>query len=529
MGLTPSRNTMSSHGRVEEEDSESSDDTDLATILQYLIRSGQVRILSDQPDYVAGPYHRPPQTSVSNLDNFCKTEVSNFTENASGGRVPPSITEMILRREGGRLRTGRGFSTKERCGINNRKLPVNMKIVDSYESKAFCGVYNKTGDRLLTASQDRFMRLYDSSNGCHFRPLSEIQGRDVGWSILDAAFSPDSSSIAYSSWSTNLHLVDLDSDLSTHTALPLVPLERKFCIFSLKFSSGGDEILCGANDGHIYIYNLRANRRTLKVEAHDEDVNTVAFADETSTILFSGSDDGLVKVWDRRSLNEQSPKPVGILAGHLDGVVYIDSREDSRHLISNSKDQSIKLWDMRKFSSEDAQEKTRKAVSLSRWDYRWQTAPRKLLNRKSNLKGDTSLATYRGHSVLQTQIRCHFSPAFTTGQRYIYTGCAFGFVVIYDVLTGEQVAKNKGHSSVVRDVSWHPYRNEIVSVSWDFSVMAWSQLQPLPPSDDEEETSEDKNPEVPTEPNSNFEGTVWNAGRRRSCRLASALQNWLHD
>jgi WD repeat-containing protein 23 len=46
-------------------------------------------------------------------------------------------------------------------------------------------------------------------------------------------------------------------------------------------------------------------------------------------------------------------------------------------------------------------------------------------NPKKNLEGDTSVMTYRGHLVLQTQI----SPEFTTGQRYIYTGCAAGRVV----------------------------------------------------------------------------------------------------
>lgn len=50
-----------------------------------------------------------------------------------------------------------------------------------------------------------------------------------------------------------------------------------------------------------------------------------------------------------------NPKPVGVLAGHMDGVTYIDSRGDARHLISNSKDQSIKLWDIRVFSSSSAQ------------------------------------------------------------------------------------------------------------------------------------------------------------------------------
>ena len=47
---------------------------------------------------------------------------------------------------------------------------------------------------------------------------------------------------------------------------------------------------------------------------------------------------------------------------------------------------------------------------------------------KNKIAGDTSLMTYRGHSILRTLIRCRFSPAFSTGQRYIYTGCAAGKV-----------------------------------------------------------------------------------------------------
>lgn len=39
---------------------------------------------------------------------------------------------------------------------------------------------------------------------------------------------------------------------------------------------------------------------------------------------------------------------------------------------------------------------------------------------------DCSVMTYRGHAVLQTLIRCHFSPAETTGGQYIYSGSADG-------------------------------------------------------------------------------------------------------
>ena len=34
----------------------------------------------------------------------------------------------------------------------------------------------------------------------------------------------------------------------------------------------------------------------LQIDSHEDDINAVAFADDSSQILFSGGDDGLVKV-----------------------------------------------------------------------------------------------------------------------------------------------------------------------------------------------------------------------------------------
>lgn len=219
--------------------------------------------------------------------------------------------------------------------------------------------------------------------------------------------------------------------------------------------------------------------RTLRIDAHSDDINTVAYADETSQILFSGADDGLCKVWDRRTLSENGEaKPVGILAGHVDGLTFIDSRGDGRHLITNSKDQSIKLWDMRKFSSSEATQRTRNLVQNRNWDYSFQNVPWRLACTKTKIQGDTSLMTYRGHRVLRTLIRCRFSPAFSTGQRYIYSGCADGKVYIYDVLTGLPAMVLTGHSECVRDVSWHPYSMDIIDSAWDGRHYKWFHVSP---------------------------------------------------
>lgn len=47
---------------------------------------------------------------------------------------------------------------------------------------------------------DRVLRVFDTSKG-GFDCIRKIPARDVGWSILDTAFSPDGRNIIYSSWS----------------------------------------------------------------------------------------------------------------------------------------------------------------------------------------------------------------------------------------------------------------------------------------------------------------------------------------
>lgn len=95
---------------------------------------------------------------------------------------------------------------------------------------------------------------------------------------------------------------------------------------------------------------------------------------------------------------------------------------------------------------------------------------------------DCSLVTYRGHSVLKTLIRCHFSPPTSTGSRYVYTGSADGKVKIYNIDATEAATIDVYNATIdsrpmdsdlmynayhwgdgatdwrtcVRDASWHP-------------------------------------------------------------------------
>nr|XP_048300185.1 DDB1- and CUL4-associated factor 11 isoform X2 [Myodes glareolus]XP_048300195.1 DDB1- and CUL4-associated factor 11 isoform X2 [Myodes glareolus] len=427
-----------------------------------------------------GDRYNPPVDATPDTGELKYNEIKTQVELATGRlglrrtAQEHSFPRMLHQRERGLCHRG-SFSLGEQSRVMSHFLPNYLSFTDTYSQKAFCGIYSKDGQIFMSACQDQTIRLYDCRYG-RFHKFKSIKARDVGWSVLDVAFTPDGNHFLYSSWSDYIHICNIYGEGDTHTALDLRPEERRFAVFSIAVSSDGREVLGGANDGCLYVFDREQNRRTLQIESHEDDVNAVAFADISSQILFSGGDDAICKVWDRRTMREDDPKPVGALAGHQDGITFIDSKGDARYLISNSKDQTIKLWDIRRFSSREGMEASRQAATQQNWDYRWQQVPKKAW-KKLKLPGDSSLMTYRGHGVLHTLIRCRFSPAHSTGQQFIYSGCSTGKVVVYDLLSGHIVKKLTNHKACVRDVSWHPFEEKIVSSSWDGNLRLWQYRQ----------------------------------------------------
>ena len=243
-------------------------------------------------------------------------------------------------------------------------------------------------------------------------------------------------------------------------------------MWSARFDADASRLIAGASDGHVYVHDANRNVTTLRARAHADDVNAVAWADlgGDANVLYSGSDDATVKVWDARTagfgendggVGGSSPRarafvpaavrtarrlPLGSPGSsvrRLDGPrrarTHLDSRGDGRYLISNCKDQTVKLWDVRKMVEPSAAERaaSRRPTPAWNWDYRYMRFPAE----GWDLRGpdDVSVQTYRGHVVDQTLIRTYFSPRETTGQRYLYSGSSDGRVAFWDAVSGERM------------------------------------------------------------------------------------------
>lgn len=364
------------------------------------------------------------------------------------------------------------------------------EMIIHYDDPVCCGQFSNDGNFFYSCVKDYRVRLYDTSSPYNWRHYKTVTYPFGQWTLTDAALSPDNKWLAFTSLQSSVCFAPTDpNDTGDPYSLELGSPSHQtgwrfrggFSIFSVRFSGDGRNLVAGTGAESIVVYDIERRQPVHHVRGHDDDVNAVCFADKMSPhILYSGSDDCTIKVWDTRSLGDG--REAGAFVGHVEGITYIDSKGDGRYILSNGKDQSMKLWDLRMamsattYEETDASKPTR--TRKYTYDYRVGKYPERRWFQHPN---DNSLVTFRGHHVQRTLIRCHFSPPGSTDSRYVYSGSYDGFVYVWnmdatlkakiDVKSATENVRpglNRRYRvhryydsdgpwvTLVRDVGWHP-------------------------------------------------------------------------
>ncbi|KAK5998905.1 LEC14B-like protein [Cladobotryum mycophilum] len=425
-----------------------------------------------------------------------------FGANDGNFRTKKSISRYLLERE-----LGIG-SLHERRRINKllsqRMIPVSKpEHIIHYDHPIYSGQFSDDGNFFYSCCQDFNVHMYDTTNPYNFEYYKTVSYPFGQWTLTDATLSPDNRWLAYSSIQSAVSIAPTDpkdegdpyslelDDGHGSRRLSWWQNRGSFGIWSIRFSGDGRELIAGTSAHSIIVYDIESRRVVSQVNGHGDDVNAVSYADKRSPhIIYSGSDDTTIKVWDRRSMGDG--REAGAFVGHIEGLTYIDSKEDGRYLISNGKDQSAKLWDLRKMMSTDRfRRMDLDAHRIGQFDYRGEEYDDNDWYRHPD---DNSVVTFRGHKVLRTLIRCHFSPPNSTNSRYVYSGSADGKVYIWNLdatVAGvidveaatrytrkaetpfrRRFTENVDWSTCVRDASWHPSAPVIVASAWNGYSMA---------------------------------------------------------
>jgi DDB1- and CUL4-associated factor 11 len=431
--------------------------------------------------------NRFPEVPSEKGTELMNSGVFGATDFRDGLSTKKRIARRILDREMG---IGNNVYRRVNQGLIAQSMvpSTDAEMIIQYDHPVYSGQFSDDGNFFYSCVKDFRVRMYDTSNPYNWRHYKTVAFPGGSWTLTDASLSPDNKWLAYTSIESRVCLAPTDPndtgdpymlDLASNLPRPTRGWHGGgFGIWSIRFSGDGKELVAGTNTNSIVVFDIESRRVLHQVDGHDDHVNAVCFADKSSPhILYSGSDDATIKVWDRRSMGDG--REAGAFVGHIEGLTYIDSKGDGRYILSNGKDQSMKLWDLKMMytTAQFVERNPRRHTPYSDFDYRWENYDD---NDWFPHPDDNSVVTFRGHKVLRTLIRCHFSPPGSTDSRYVYTGSHDGKVYVYNmdatiagIIDVQKTSKNpaalpqrwrphhrthgfRDWKTCVRDASWHP-------------------------------------------------------------------------
>ncbi|CAF1646407.1 unnamed protein product, partial [Didymodactylos carnosus] len=113
-------------------------------------------------------------------------------------------------------------------------------------------------------------------------------------------------------------------------------------IMEIQWSPDGSELASCATDKLAFIWDIATCQRVKKLKGHKSFVNSVSYSRTGKEMLCTGSDDGTVKIWDRRKRGEVMTLECTYQ------VLTCCYSSTSEAVISGGIDNSIKIWDLRK-------------------------------------------------------------------------------------------------------------------------------------------------------------------------------------
>jgi WD40 repeat protein len=206
-----------------------------------------------------------------------------------------------------------------------------------YPNWVFNGSLSPDGKMLATASIDEMIALWDTST---VRSRMSISAPGVKYPsvvvkgeiprIDEFPFSPDGRQVAITKPEQGLLLWDTKTGALLQSPRPTNPRVR--------FLPGGEGAIF--SDGDMLVRgNLTSGQVWLKKATGHRGISALTLSAD-GRIIASGGDEGTIKLWDTRSLEQQ-----GSLLGHEQAVTSLAWSPDGRILASRSNDCTVRLWD----------------------------------------------------------------------------------------------------------------------------------------------------------------------------------------
>ncbi len=234
--------------------------------------------------------------------------------------------------------------------------PVMQLDTGGHVSRIWDVTFTPDGSRLISAGDDKVVRIWNLRTGSTERIIRGLVGPGVAGKIQSMALSPDGRTLAvgvyfpHNAGAEDQTVLDGDVagflrlyDIETGTMIGRL-VGHKSSVLGLAFSRDSRFLVSGGgkrtNSNTVAIVWDVAGRKPLHyLKGHKSEIYAVGFTSDGERVV-TGSDDRTLMLW-----NLQSGKRIRKMKGHDDAVRALSISPAGDYIASGAKDRTIRLWD----------------------------------------------------------------------------------------------------------------------------------------------------------------------------------------
>ncbi|MGI8686913.1 MAG: TIR domain-containing protein [Acidimicrobiales bacterium] len=280
-----------------------------------------------------------------------------------------------------------------------------------HKGTVFTAVFSPDGKRVVSASRDGTVRVWDWAGGGEPAVLRGHKGR-----VYTAGFSPDGKRVVSAGVDGTVRVWDWAGG-----GEPAVLGGHEGIVVTAGFSPDGKRVVSAGIDGTVRVWDWDGGGEPAVLRGHEGSVATAVFSPDGKRVV-SASSDGTVRVWDWAGGGEPA-----VLRGH-EGIVYTAGFSlDGKRVVSAGEDGTARVWD-------------------------W--------------AGGGEPAVLRGH---EDSVGAEFSP----DGKQVVSASLDETVRVWDWAGGGEPAVLRGHNGAVSTAGFSPDGKRVVSAGDDGTVRVW--------------------------------------------------------